>query len=174
MGRKKITVENVYTRKVLVEKVCKNQELHSYIAPNMRAKNPFKNVEKQIANAKLIVEHNKLKFTEHLESYFFFDKTKLLNRVLILLLKKAIRGEVKHVFLSDLKLLCPADKIVQLYVLQAFFIGGATIYRSDGTTIDYFDCREMAWFSEYEYFLKVVTEVEILEYQDIMNLREMN
>lgn len=169
MARRNITTENILTRKVLVEKVSSNTILYCYTYPNFKEKKDmYVSSCLQWEESTVIAKQNNYAQKECSEIFLFENNIRLVGKELVRILVKALNGEIKHVFVSDIKLFCK-NKILRLYIIQMLLLEDVTIHTKTGNTVDYKDCRGLPGFEDFPYFLEAINEVRLNHSQGVRN-----
>ena len=171
MGHKKINLEkindltkkNVLTRRVLFEKVKSNPNklLFIYTVPKFSLKNPLKGMSNQLKEGVDVAMQFGLTPNEYSEYINIMRNEQIcVGRVLLTLLKKVLNGEVKHVFVRDVKLFSRKYAFMTQYVINFLVINDVCIYTKQGLMqFDYFDLRQQN-DNPFVYFIQLISEIQ--------------
>ena len=157
--------QNLQTRRVLIEKTSNRPShnfLYCYTMPSASKKviNPYIAQIKQMEKAFKMSEQLKLTPIEFNESLLHHDRKKVIGIVLLHLLKKIELGEVRHVFVSNVKLLCRYP-VISDYILCFMEKHGVILYDIKGVvTINYIKFDGLRGYSDYFLFEEIINDVK--------------
>lgn len=162
MIRKRYNLDGFLTRRVLIEKISKNNLLYIYTFPNTCKNiiNPFVTVWKQLEGGEATAKRLGLEPIEYSEVWLGIKPNSILCRVQSSLLKLAISGKIKHLYIKNTKLLCPRNSVIRTLLLQIYSLNSVNIYDENGLVkLNYVDCRNLKGYEDLNYIIEMIDEI---------------
>lgn len=172
MIRKRYDLEGFLTRKVLVEKISKNNFLYIYTFPNTGKNiiNPYVTVWKQLKSAEAISKKLNLIPIEYSEVWLSIKPDTILHKVQLSLLKLVLTGRVKNIYVKNTKLLCPRNSIIRTLILKIYALKSVNLYDENGLVQNnHVDCRSLSGYGDLNYIIDLVSEIIKTPYEQTRN-----